>query len=59
MVCKRISLITLLYEPELVFFFAPLNGLITYERVLASPAVSCMSGSSSLDSFRAGRQVAV
>ena len=26
---------------------------------LASPAVSCMSGSSSLDSFRDGRQVAV
>ena len=25
---------------------------ITYELVLASPAVSCMSGSSSLDSFR-------
>ena len=32
---------------------------ITYELVSASPAVSCMSGSSSLDSFRDGRQVAV
>ena len=32
---------------------------ITYELVLASPAVSCMSGSASLDSFRDGRQVAV
>ena len=32
---------------------------ITYELVLASPAVSCVSGSSSLDSFRDGRQVAV
>ena len=32
---------------------------ITYELVLASPAVSCMSGSSNLDSFRDGRQVAV
>ncbi len=32
---------------------------IPYELVLASPAVSCMSGSSNLDSFRDGRQVAV
>ena len=32
---------------------------ITYELVLASPAVSCMSGSSSLDSFRDGRKVAM
>ena len=32
---------------------------ITYELVPASPAVSCMSGSSNLDSFRDGRQVAV
>ena len=32
---------------------------ITYELVLASPAVSCMSGSSDLDSSRDGRQVAV
>ena len=32
---------------------------ITYELVTASPAVSCISGSSSLDSFRDGRQVAV
>ena len=32
---------------------------ITYEFVLAFPAVSYMSGSSSLDSFRDGRQVAV
>ena len=30
-----------------------------YEFVPASPAVSCMSGSSNLDSFRDGRQVAV
>ncbi len=32
---------------------------ITYELVPASPAVSCMSGSSNLDSFRDGRQIAV
>ena len=32
---------------------------ITYELVPASPAVSCMSGSSNFDSFRDGRQVAV
>ena len=32
---------------------------ITYELVLASPAVSCVSGSSNLYSFRDGRQVAV
>ena len=32
---------------------------ITYELVLASPAVSCMSGSSNLDSFCDGRQAAV
>ena len=32
---------------------------ITYELVLASPAVSCISGSSSLDSFCDGRQVAI
>ena len=32
---------------------------ITDEFVLASPAVSCVSGSSNLDSFRDGRQVAV
>ena len=34
-------------------------GAITYELVSASPAVSCMSGSSNLDSFPDGRQVAV
>ena len=32
---------------------------ITDEFVLASPVVSCVSGSSNLDSFRDGRQVAV
>ena len=32
---------------------------ISYELVPTSPAVSCMSGSSNLDSFRDGRQVAV
>ena len=32
---------------------------IPYELVPASPAVFCMSGSSSLDSFRDGKQVAV
>ncbi len=32
---------------------------ITYEFVPASPAVSCMSGSSNLKSFRDKRQVAV
>ena len=32
---------------------------VTDEPVLASPAVSCVSGSSNLDSFRDGRQVAV
>ena len=32
---------------------------ITDEFVLVSPAVSCMSGSSNLYSFRDGRQVAV
>ena len=32
---------------------------ITYELVPASPAVSCMSGSSNLNSFRDRRQVAV
>ena len=35
------------------------NEYITYELVPASPAVSCMSGSSNFDSFRDGRQVAV
>ena len=34
-------------------------GYITYELVPASPAMSCMSGSSNLDSFRYGRQVPV
>ena len=34
-------------------------GVDAYELVLASPAVSCMSSSSNLDSFRDGRQVAV
>ena len=32
---------------------------ITYELVSASPGVSCVSGSSSLDNFRDGRQMAV
>ena len=32
---------------------------ITYELVPTSPAVSCMSGSSTLNSFRDRRQVAV
>ena len=32
---------------------------ILYELVPASPAVSCMSGSSNLNSFRDRRQVAV
>ena len=32
---------------------------VTYELVLASPAVSGVSGSSNLNSFRDGRQVAV
>ena len=32
---------------------------ISYEFVSASPAVSCMSGSSNLNSFRERRQVAV
>ena len=32
---------------------------ITYELIPGSPAVSCMSGSSNLDSFHDGRQVAV
>ena len=32
---------------------------ITYEFVPASPSVSCMSGSSNLNSFRDRRQVAV
>ena len=32
---------------------------ITYELVPASPAVSCMSGPSNLNSFRDRRQVAV
>ncbi len=39
--------------------FARPYEYITYELVPASPEVSCMSGSSSLDSFRDGRQVAV
>ena len=34
-------------------------GVHHYELVPASPAVSCISGSSNLDSFRDGRQVAV
>ena len=34
-------------------------GYVTYELVLASPAVSGVSGSSNLYSFRDGRQVAV
>ena len=34
-------------------------GVHYYELVLASPAVSCMSDSSKLDSFRDGRRVAV
>ena len=44
------------------FYLAICGGpseYITYELVLASLAVSCMSGLSSLDSFRDGRQVAV
>ena len=35
------------------------GSIITYELVPASPAVSCISGSSNLDSFRDERQVAV
>ena len=35
------------------------RSYITDELVPASPAVSCMSGLSNLDSFRDGRQVAV
>ena len=41
-------------------FARPYVGVhITYEFVPASPAVSCMSGSSNLNSFRDRRQVAV
>ena len=40
-------------------FARPYVEYITYELVPASPAVSCMSVSSNLDSFRDGRQVAV
>ena len=39
--------------------FARPYEYITYELVPASPAVSCMSGSSNLESFRGGRQVVV
>ena len=44
---------------EQIIIIIIIMSYITYELVLASPAVSCMSGSSSLDSFRDGRQVAV
>ena len=46
---------------ELVVLLLPGDMLeyITYELIPASPAVSCMSGSSNLDSFRDGRYVAV
>ena len=37
----------------------PSTNIVIYELVPASPAVSCMSGSSNLDSFHDGRQVAV
>ena len=36
-----------------------LKEYISYEFVSASPAVTCMSGSSNLNSFRDRRQVAV
>ena len=45
-----------------IYHVVPCGGLlenISYELVPASPAVSCMSGSSNLDSFRDGRLVAV
>ena len=40
-------------------FARPYVGVHHYELVPASPAVSCLSGSSNLDSFRDGRLVAV
>ena len=46
-------------RPVFARSYAGVNGeYITYELVSASPAVSCVSGSSNLDSFRDGRQVA-
>ena len=44
------------YEIELFIY---IKEYITYELVSASPAVFCVSGSSNLDSFRDGGQVAV
>ena len=40
-------------------FARPYVWVITYELVSESPAVSCVSGSSNLDSFRDGMDVAV
>ena len=53
--CCMFEMVVLLLPDHMQGFI----GGVTYELVLASPAVSCMSGSSSLDSFRDGRQVAV
>ena len=47
------------FEVVILLLLGQMWESITYDLVTASPAVSCMSGSSNLDSFRDGRQVAV
>ena len=42
-------------RPAFAWPYAGSIEYINYELVFAYPAVSCMSGSSSLDSFRDGR----
>ena len=48
-----------MFELVVLLLLGHMRGSITDEFVLASPAVSCMSGSSNLYSFRDGRQLAV
>ena len=47
------------FELVVLLLLGHMWGSITYELVLASPAVSCVSGLSNLYSFCDGRQVAV
>ena len=49
-----------MFELVVLLLLGHMRGSIgVHQLVLASPAVSCVSGSSSLDNFRDGRQVAV
>ena len=48
-----------MFELVVLLLLGHMWGSITYELVPASLAVSCVSGSSNLDSFHDGRQVAV